>query len=184
MLTADHPGNRQTFEEFYRADYRDLVRYAMKHGARFDEAEDVVQEVMAQVYRLWPTIDSPHAWARKGVNSTIARVVGRRKREDELLLAMRRAEEIAGRARAGPPVDDGETDEVRAVLADLPETQRAVLALTIDGFRPVEIAAKLGRSPEAVRSSLREARRRLRAQLGDRMPEALAGDHQDEEGVA
>jgi DNA-directed RNA polymerase specialized sigma24 family protein len=39
------------------------------------------------------------------------------------------------------------------------------MALVVDGLEPSEIASLLGRSPDAVRQNLREARTRLRQAL-------------------
>jgi DNA-directed RNA polymerase specialized sigma24 family protein len=47
----------------------------------------------------------------------------------------------------------------------LSDGQRTVMALVIDGFEPTEIAERLGKTPEAVRQSLRAARTRLQHHL-------------------
>lgn len=49
--------------------------------------------------------------------------------------------------------------QVIPVLRALPPRQRQVLALTIDGWPPAEIAELLGIDPAAVRSNLMKARR-------------------------
>jgi RNA polymerase sigma factor (sigma-70 family) len=49
--------------------------------------------------------------------------------------------------------------EVTQVLQALPPRQRQVLALTIDGWTPAEIADLLGIDSAAVRSNLMKARR-------------------------
>jgi RNA polymerase sigma factor (sigma-70 family) len=60
-------------------------------------------------------------------------------------------------------------DEARAVLAalaDLPPKQRQVMAWTIDGFSPAEIARELDVDPATIRQSLAKARKNLKQQLG------------------
>lgn len=53
--------------------------------------------------------------------------------------------------------------QVTEVLRALPARQRKVLALTIDGWTPAEMAGLLGLDPSAVRSSLMTAAKRLRS---------------------
>lgn len=55
--------------------------------------------------------------------------------------------------------------EVLRVLDLLPLRQRQVMAWTLDGYPPAQIADELGITAEAVRSSLRKARRTLAAYL-------------------
>jgi DNA-binding CsgD family transcriptional regulator len=58
--------------------------------------------------------------------------------------------------------------EVRFVLrllAGLPPRQREVMAWTIDGYDPEEIAQLTGKNPATVRSHLRHARTSLKAAL-------------------
>lgn len=52
-----------------------------------------------------------------------------------------------------------QAQQVITVLRALPPRQRQVLALTIDGWPPAEIAELLGIDPAAVRSNLMKARR-------------------------
>jgi RNA polymerase sigma-70 factor (ECF subfamily) len=51
--------------------------------------------------------------------------------------------------------------DVLRMLDRLPARQRQVLAWTVDGYAPAEIAAELQMTPEAVRASLLKARRAL-----------------------
>jgi RNA polymerase sigma factor (sigma-70 family) len=55
---------------------------------------------------------------------------------------------------------------VLAALAGLPGKQRQVMAWSMDGFSPGEIAQVLGEEPAAVRQNLRRARQNLKRQLG------------------
>jgi RNA polymerase sigma-70 factor (ECF subfamily) len=60
--------------------------------------------------------------------------------------------------------------EVLHVLDRLPSRQRQVMAWTLQGYTPAEIAIELQINPDAVRASLMKARRVLAAHL------ATAGD--------
>lgn len=154
------------FDEFYQAEYRAVVRFVMRNGARLSEAEDVAQEAMAQAFRLWATLTNPHAWVRKAANTEIIKAIRRRQREEDLRRALARVDGGPG-SEVVIPAGPDEADRVRAVLAGLPEAQREALAFTIDGFTPKETAGIVGKSSEAIRANLREARRRLRTALGD-----------------
>jgi DNA-directed RNA polymerase specialized sigma24 family protein len=53
------------------------------------------------------------------------------------------------------------------MFASLPPKQAETMAFVIKGFTPIEIAELLGRTPEAVRQNLLEARKRLRQAIRD-----------------
>ncbi|MFY1698586.1 sigma factor-like helix-turn-helix DNA-binding protein [Solwaraspora sp. WMMA2101] len=55
--------------------------------------------------------------------------------------------------------------DVIRLLAILPWRQRQVMAWTFDGYQPQEIAVELEITPEAVRASLKLARRALAEHL-------------------
>jgi RNA polymerase sigma factor (sigma-70 family) len=58
-----------------------------------------------------------------------------------------------------------QTRFVLQVLRSLPPQQRAVMAWTIDGFTPAEIAEQLECDPAAVRKNLQRARESLKRTL-------------------
>lgn len=148
-----------SFDEFYRKHFDQLRRFVIRMGARAEEAEEVVQEVMFQAYLKWNTIEKPLHWSYRAVKSVFIRVVTRRRREEETLRA-------AGLERPVPPEPSSEqTERVRELLRALPPAQREVFALTHDGYTPTDIADILGKTSDTVRANLREARRRLRQLL-------------------
>ncbi len=76
-------------------------------------------------------------------------------------------------APAEPDYADRQDEEarwnrVRTAVASLPPGQRACLRLWIQGFQYDEIAKTLGISIDAVKSRLRDAKRDLRARLGEK----------------
>jgi RNA polymerase sigma-70 factor (ECF subfamily) len=60
-----------------------------------------------------------------------------------------------------------ERSHVVGLLSALPAAQREVMAYTVDGFSPTEMAGMLGKTPEAVRANLRHARKRLSQQINE-----------------
>jgi len=54
------------------------------------------------------------------------------------------------------------------LLTSLPTEQREIMAWTIDGYQPSEIAELTGRTAATVRSHLRHARRKLARAIAQR----------------
>ncbi|GAA3448749.1 RNA polymerase sigma factor [Dactylosporangium matsuzakiense] len=79
----------------------------------------------------------------------------RRRRDLALVVKMAKLRTFAA------PEPQTEVREVLQALRTLKPEQRLVMALTVDGFRPTEIAALTARSPATVRSNLRLARENL-----------------------
>ena len=155
------------FDAFFRADFPPLVAFLCKAGFEVETARDVAVEAMLHALEAWPVAEDPRAWVR--------RVAGR------LLDAV-------DDARADWTPDDPQDDEKLAVLVDqhagfidllasLPGQQRMVLAWSLDGFTPTQIANALRIAPATVRSNLRHVRERLR-----RHRAAPPGDQRDREG--
>lgn len=151
-----------SFDEFFGESFAPLTRFVMRMGARTDEAEDVVQEVMFQAYRKWNTLETPRAWCYRAASTEFTKVIRRRMQEDELLRAIG-----AVRTKSSSELPH-EYEAVRGLIRGLPPAQREALAYTFDGYKPTEIAQIVGKSAEAVRANLREARKRLRQALEEK----------------
>jgi RNA polymerase sigma factor (sigma-70 family) len=61
---------------------------------------------------------------------------------------------------------------VRQLLESLPPMQRTVMALVVDEFTPAQVAEMLGKTPAAVRQTLRSARKHLKGKLREEDTEA------------
>lgn len=156
------------FDAFFRAEFPALVAFLCKAGFEAETARDVAAEAMLHALEAWPFIENPRAWVRG--------VAGRLLDAD-------------GDARvdwspAGDPRDDGKLAtlldqhaELLDLLAALPGRQRIVLAWSLDGFTPGQIADALRIAPATVRSNLRHVRERLR-----RHRAARPGEPRDTEG--
>lgn len=135
-------------EDFFRSEYAPLVAFLCKLGLEPTLARDIAAEALSQAAAAWPPAEDPRAWVR--------------------LAAARVADEQSWLEEDQP----GDGDQaltalvepnagVIEVLAALPDTQRTVLAWSLDGFTPAEVAAALRMPPATVRSNLRHARDRL-----------------------
>ena len=149
-----------SFNAFYRSFTPTLVAFLVWQGASLADAADVAQEAMIQAYQRWPTIRHPQAWTRRVASRAYTRRVAS-------------IEDLVPSLASITPLLPVETDvaaweqrhDVLRLLAVLPPRQRQVMAWTLDGYTPSEIAKELIMTPESVRTNLVKARRSLAAQI-------------------
>lgn len=151
------------FSEFYREHSPRLVALLVWSGATLPDAADVAQETMAQALQRWSRLDNPAAWARTVALRDWGRRRARRREEPSSAVTQRCALLPSSDV---PMTHRIEGLDVVRLLAGLPERQRQVLALAVDGFTPSESAVVLDITVEAVRSNLYKARRNLARSLG------------------
>ncbi len=151
------------FDEFFRQHYRNMIRNAMYAGATKEEAEDAVSDAMLGMLGRWCTLSNPVAYARRAVLNSFVKVRQRERRRAELLAAEPKPS-VHGEDAGLTLWEDRQW--VAQLLNSLPERQREVMALVVDGIEPRDIAELLGRSAAAVRQNLLEARKRLRPMTG------------------
>ncbi|KPI01942.1 RNA polymerase, sigma-24 subunit, RpoE, ECF subfamily [Actinobacteria bacterium OK074] len=151
------PWDEKAFSDFYRTYLPRLTAYLVYQGASVHIASELVQDTMIKAYRKWNHLTWHRSWAYKVAYQAFVRHATRVEEEP--------VEEVPEpTAVLGHP---GEADawvgeqEIVRVLGMLPARQRQVLALTLDGWAPAEIAELLGVEGAAVRSSLLKARRAL-----------------------
>lgn len=163
------PDSCDSFEQFYQAEYDNMVRYVTRLGGAAGDADDVVQEVMLQVLDHWDRLTNPRAWARRAVRHTLIRLETKWRRQGEIAEALGRSHRVdtpqtTGETHRGAEKDSypGETAFVLRLLRRLSPAQREVMACCLDGYEPDEIASLIGKLPATVRSNLREARKTLR----------------------
>ncbi|MCX5559295.1 RNA polymerase sigma factor [Streptomyces sp. NBC_00038] len=153
--------SRAAFAHCYQQQLTPVIRFTMRNGASPHEAADIAQSTFVLAYEAWHAIDHPPAWLR--------RVAFRQ------LLKLRQAKEhpcatvpdLPGGRCPMSAVELGEQEaRVFEALGWLPPRQREVMAWTVDGFTPTEIAHELAITPDAVRQSLARARQNLKRALG------------------
>jgi RNA polymerase sigma-70 factor (ECF subfamily) len=138
------------------------------------EAEEVVQDVFVQAWRQAGSYSAergtPEAWLITMTRSRGIDKLRSRRRRDEMVRPAenpdRLPEPVALESASAP-------GEARATLgealADLPVTQRSVLALAyFDGLTQSEIAARLGEPLGTVKTRIRSGLERLRGILAAR----------------
>jgi RNA polymerase sigma-70 factor (ECF subfamily) len=141
-------------ETFFRAHWAGLVRGLLREGATVWEAQDAVSEAIREALRRWRELRHPVAWVRVAARSHWL------KQHRGEVLVPDVAEFDEGHV-IDPELSAYETAEwFDGVLAQLPPARREALELSAQGLTPSEIAARVGKSPEAIRTALRLGRRK------------------------
>jgi RNA polymerase sigma factor (sigma-70 family) len=153
-----------SFERLYRTHRRDVYNFVLHDVRNPDDAEDVTQVAFLNAYRALRNgrpPEKPRAWLL-----TIAQNVARR-RYRKRAVNFREVPLDTELAVAAPDDYDGPTaDEICAAFRELPDNQRAALAMReIQGRSYAEIAAELQLSIPAVETLIFRARRSLRTLL-------------------
>ncbi|GIE95172.1 SigE family RNA polymerase sigma factor [Paractinoplanes rishiriensis] len=153
---------RTGFDEFVRARSVGLLRIAYLLTGDRDAAEDLLQEVLEQMYVKWRRIHgAPEAYARRALVNRATNRWRRRGRKPETGLD--------GYDVSAPDHSDGVVvrDTVLAALRSLPPRQRAAVVLRYLDDLPVhEVAAALNCTAGTVKSNAARGLERLRAVLG------------------
>ncbi|MEV0611835.1 sigma-70 family RNA polymerase sigma factor [Nonomuraea sp. NPDC050404] len=166
-LPADDDG--EAFAGWYRREFPDLLLFACRLGARWQEAFDLAQEACAKAYPRWSEIGNPGAYIRVSIRNGYYR---RTSHDHEVVLSPDLAEPGNGTDAALLEVEFHDQERrIFAAVRGLPPVQREVIAWTIDGYTPTEIAELLDKNPTAVRGNLHKARASLRKSLA-----GLGGD--------
>lgn len=173
LVARARAGDAQAFEELVRRHLRSAHAVALGVLGNPADAEDVCQDAfLAALEKLDECRDPKRfaAWLMRIVRNRALNV-----RESRALRQGEPLEEEAATLEAGA-FDDPEQragqselrERLLAALGRLPPSQREVVLLhDLEGWRHREIADLLGTSEGAVRVRLAEARKRLRAELGD-----------------
>ncbi|MFE1927517.1 RNA polymerase sigma factor [Streptomyces asoensis] len=148
------------FSAFYRTNIRPLTGFLIVHGAQVQVAADIAQDVMTDAYRNWTGITHPKAWVHKAASRALVRKVAS---VEEAVDDIPEPSSLLPRPDA---IAEWETrHDALPMLRSLPMKQRQVMAWTLAGFTPTDIAEHLGLPAENVRANLRKARRTAAAHL-------------------
>ena len=156
---------RAAWEECYRTEMRQLVRYLMKCFGDSDmrDAVDAAQSAFAELFAKWDGVRNPRAWLRK---VGFRQMLRQHPRVEYALDAL--PQEPAAPSASVPLELRQEARTVLDLLRQLPVAQRQVLALICDQFSYREIAEITNTSEAAVRQNAVRARARMKELLGDR----------------
>lgn len=137
MTTAEP---ERLFATFYRDELGPQVRRAALIVGSAEQAKDIVQDAMVEVYRRWQTLESPGGYLNRAVLNGCRDACRRRSTAVRLLHCV---------AERAPRLDA--TDLLDDVLDTLPFRQRAAIVLRFyAGLTTAEIAEALGCAPGSV----------------------------------
>ncbi len=157
------PAAPETFEAFYRREYRAIVAVAYALSGDASVAEEIAQDAFVVAHQRWDDLvdmDIPGAWVRRVASNKAVSFVRRRRSE------LRAVTKLGGRRQpvAGLDHDD---QEFWAEVRRLPKQQARAIALFYLEDRPVEeVAEILDCAPSTVRVHLHRGRQTLADRLG------------------
>ncbi len=177
LLERLRVGDQSAFDAVFRAHYAPLVLLAESMLRSRAAAEDVVQEVMLELWRRRAELQIQESFRAYLVRSTRNRALNQirhanvqRRAEPELV-----REEGVSPTGASVIVASELREAITAAVAELPPACREVFVLSrTQGLRYAEIAETLGISVKTVESQLGKALRHLRTRLAHWLPEASA----------
>lgn len=166
-------GDESAYARLFRTWYAPLVRFVEALLRERDEAEEVAQEVMLELWRHRATLDPERpvqSWLFRAARNRALNVLRHRRVREA---AAPTITALAGEAEAA---DDGTTTAeleaaVHEAFADLPPRCREVFDLSrTHGLRHAEIAERLGISIKAVEAHVGRALRTMRERLRPWLP--------------
>lgn len=149
------------FDEFYRANYRPVLRLAYTLSGSWPAAEDLAQETFAAAFGRWDevgTYERADSWVRQ--------VVVNKARSRLRRVYAETAARLRLRSETTYELPDS-TQEFWESVRALPRQQAAAIALFyLEALTTEEIATILGCAPSTARVHLHNGRKTLAAQLG------------------
>jgi RNA polymerase sigma-70 factor (ECF subfamily) len=151
--------DEQSFLEQMRLHQRIVLRLVGLYANDAEERKDLEQEVLLQAWKGWPTFRGDakfSTWLHRVALNTILtqkrrpRVVERRDRLDHL-----------PHATHDPSHATDDSERLRLALVQLPGTDRALIALHLEGFDNGEVAEVMGITANHVGVKLHRIKQRL-----------------------
>ncbi|WP_210590466.1 RNA polymerase sigma factor [Streptomyces sp. GESEQ-35] len=164
---SSRQGPDEEFSAFYRKTVRGLVGFLVNQGATLPLAADIAQDTMVKAYQRWADLRDARAWAHTVASRALVRAIASVEEDP-----VERVPEPTSLLSRPDAIAEWETGyDALPILRSLPPRQRQVLAWTMAGYEPRDIAHHLSLSAETVRGNLAKARRAAAAYLKDREEE-------------
>ncbi len=169
LLQRLRQGDETAFDALFRAWYAPLVGFAESLLRERAAAEEVVQDVMLEVWRRRETLvveESPRAYLLQATRNRALNTIRRRRVEERGEPVLR-----STMRDADPPPDAalGESELDHAIgqaVASLPDRCREVFELSrVHGLKYAEIAERLGISVKTVEAQMGKALKVMRERL-------------------
>ncbi|MDE7074306.1 MAG: sigma-70 family RNA polymerase sigma factor [Odoribacter sp.] len=173
ILEAVSKGDQDAFHRLFDIWYKPMCVYAMNYIDSFDDAEDIVQNILAMFWMKYSKErfeGSLKSYLFAAVQYDCVRCLKRQRRH---LNVDALPEEGEGEAFVVPEAEEeeryGEEDYRRLMeeIEKLPEQARRIFTLVVlEDRKYKEVAAMLGISVNTVKTSLSRSFKRLRGSLG------------------
>ncbi len=166
-------GDDAAYAALFRLWYAPLVRFVDAMLRQRDEAEEVAQEVMLELWEQRTALDPDRpvqAWLFRAARNRALNMVRHRKVREAT------APQVSALARAPEPADERATAQemhvaLHEALAALPPRCREVFVMSrSDGLRNAQIAETLGVTVKAVEAQMGRALKTLRERLRPWLP--------------
>lgn len=159
------------FELWYRAEHARLITVLASVTGNREIACEATDEAFVRAYERWDRVEamaSRSGWVyRTALNDARKRL---RRRSIEQRLWIRRSD---------TRVVDGPTGEVWLIVADLPRRQReAVVLRHVAQMTEAEVATVMSVTRGTVSSTLRDAYRSLKSELGEELERMEGASHE------
>lgn len=171
-------GRNERFEALYRKHYRRVIRYYV--GVKrlsTEDAQDLAQEAFLRFFEVMDEYRGEAEWAylelvARSVFLNRVRSEGAAKRTARLVSIgeLLPTEEPAARPEADYADRQAAIEgrrRFREAFSELPKGQQQTIHVRMQGFKYNQIAKILGITLDAVKTRLREAKKTMRARLGD-----------------
>ncbi len=149
----------QRFLELMQAHQRIVLRLVGLYANDAEERKDLEQEVLLQAWKGFPSFRGEakfSTWLHRVALNTILT----QKRRPRLVERSEALERSAAAVHDPAPAHD-DAERLRQAIRQLPETDRALIALHLDGFDNGEVAGILGISANHVGVKLHRIKTRL-----------------------
>lgn len=160
--------DREQFAALYDQYFTLIYRYCQVRLGSHERAEDATHQVFVRALEAFPRYEEAGR-AREWL-FTIARNVVANEATRRMAASLEAGEDIPApdSSPEAQALAAAEQHALRDALSRLPEDHRRAIELRIAGLTGREIAAEMGRSPDAVKMLHLRAINRLRAELGGR----------------
>lgn len=182
-------GDRDAFGQLVLRYERRLIRVILRFVPNLEMAKDLAQEAFLRSYERLDQFDPSRRFGpwlfRIGVNLTLDYLRKRKRRGRWALFSESPGEKMPDPGVPDPRDSLDVSQEVRAVLEQIPEKYKSVLILRdLENFSTSDIAAILNRKEATIRWRLAEARNRFQElwekRLGTRMHSPARKSESDE----
>ena len=177
LLERLRRGDTSAFDTIFRTWYGPLVGTAERMLRDRAVAEELVQDVMLELWRRRETLAADGSAQAYLFQATRNRVLNHLR---HLRIEQRSEPEIRGESSSSPRADSALVHEeldvaVQKAVQALPDRCREVFELSrVHGLKYAEIAKTLGISVKTVESQMGKALRHMRSRLAQWLPEAPA----------